>query len=144
MAEDNPLTVFVAENERVAQAMVALLAGEGIDATAGPITGAASAELEIRVTDPSRVVAAKALVASAMTEAATRAAGDKRAARSGTVTSTCEECGKASEWPASAMGTTQDCPACGAYMDIPDPDEDWSGVDFGRAEDDNDEGKVSA
>ncbi len=48
----------------------------------------------------------------------------------------CEECGKSSEWPAEVMGTTETCPHCQAYMDIPDPDDDWSGVDFGESEDD--------
>jgi hypothetical protein len=35
------------------------------------------------------------------------------------------------------MGTTETCPKCGAYMDVPDPDDDWSGVDFGAPEEDN-------
>ena len=33
------------------------------------------------------------------------------------------------------------CPHCGGYMDIPDPDEDWSDVDFGAEEGDNGEAK---
>jgi hypothetical protein len=32
------------------------------------------------------------------------------------------------------MGTTEVCRHCGGYMDIPDPDEDWSDVDFGEPE----------
>jgi hypothetical protein len=32
------------------------------------------------------------------------------------------------------MGTTETCPHCTGYMDIPDPDDDWSGVDFGDPE----------
>ena len=51
----------------------------------------------------------------------------------------CEECGRASEWPASQMGTTQDCPHCGAYMDIPDPEENWDEADFEEGE--GEEGK---
>jgi hypothetical protein len=35
------------------------------------------------------------------------------------------------------MGTTEVCPHCTAYLDVPDPDEDWSGVDFGQAEDES-------
>ena len=30
------------------------------------------------------------------------------------------------------MGTTEVCPHCAGYMDIPDPDDDWSDVDFGE------------
>ena len=57
----------------------------------------------------------------------------KRAARTGTVAAVCEECGKGSDWPAAEAGHTDNCPHCGAYLDIPDPDgeDDWSGVDFG-------------
>ena len=59
---------------------------------------------------------------------------EKRASRTGTTTAICEDCGKSSDWPASAMGTTELCPHCQHYMDIPDPDEDWGGVDFGKDE----------
>jgi hypothetical protein len=59
---------------------------------------------------------------------------DQRSNRTGTVTAVCEECGKSSEWPATIMGTTETCPHCAAYMDIPDPDDDWAEVDVGEAE----------
>ena len=64
----------------------------------------------------------------------------KRASRTGTVTAVCEDCGKESEWPATAMGTTQTCPHCHCYMDVPDPDENWDDVDFGSEEPDNEGG----
>ncbi len=151
MAEDNPLTAFVAENQQVADAVVALLAGAGIDAevhvppidtTSEPLTGASevvfkNTEFEIRVTNEAKLSEAKELIASAVGAAAVRAVREKRAARTGNVTVACEECGKSSDWPATAMGTTEVCPHCGAYMDVPDPDEDWSGVDFGTDEEDN-------
>lgn len=54
----------------------------------------------------------------------------KRAQRTGNVDAECEECGKPSAWPATLMGTIQDCPHCGKYMDVPDPDENWDDVDF--------------
>ncbi len=151
MAEENPLTVFVAENEQVAEAVIELLARADIgaevfvppiDTTSEPIVGTSeavvnNAEFEIRITDEKKLVEAKELIASAVGAAAVRAVREKRAARSGTVTATCEECGKPSDWPAYAMGTTEECPHCGAYMDIPDPDENWADVDFGQAEEDN-------
>ena len=68
-------------------------------------------------------------------DAALREIRQRRASRTGTVTATCEECGKASEWPAVDMGSTQECPHCARYMDVPDPDEDWSDVDFGTEDD---------
>jgi hypothetical protein len=155
MAEEHPMTVFVAENQKVADAVVSLLEGAGIpaevhvppiDASAEAITGLSdvgtkSAELEVRVTNEAKLADAKDLINSALGTSALRAVREKRAARSGTVTATCEECGKPSEWPATAMGTTETCPHCGAYMDIPDPDDNWSDVDFGEAEEDEEGAK---
>lgn len=151
MAEDNPLSVFVAENQHVADAVVALLAEKGIatdvhvppiDTTSEPLTGASeivwkNTEFDVRVKDAAQLAEAKDLIASAVGEAAVRAVRDKRAARTGTVSATCDECGKPSDWPAAAMGTTELCPHCGAYMDVPDPDDDWSGIDFGAPEGDD-------
>ncbi len=144
MAEEHELTVFVAENSRVADAVIQLLAGVGIAAEAvapppktdsQPITGVTDMvtpdEFEIRVTDPAKAAAAKELLDSALATATVRDVREKRANRTGTVSAVCEECGRSSEWPAAEMGTTENCPHCGAYMDIPDPDDDWSGVDFG-------------
>lgn len=155
MAEESPLTVFVAENQQVADAVVRLLADAGIgtdvhvppiDTTSEPLTGASeivwkNATFDIRLQNAAQVAEAKELIASAVGAAAVRAVRDKRAARTGTITATCEDCGKPSDWPASAMGTTEVCPHCGAYMDVPDPDDDWSGVDFGAPEGDEDEAK---
>jgi hypothetical protein len=151
--QDHPLTVFVAENQQVADAVIALLAGAGIsaevhvppiDTSTDTLTGASEAvqrggEFEVRVENESQLAEAKQLIASAVGAAAVRSVREKRAARTGTVTATCEECGKTSDWPAASMGTTEVCPHCGAYMDVPDPDEDWSGVDFGDAEEDDGE-----
>ena len=47
------------------------------------------------------------------------------------VTSECEDCGESSEFPASQDGTTQNCPKCGAYMDVGSFDwpEDYDAVE---------------
>ncbi len=150
MAEENPLTVFVAENAKIAEAVLGLLAGAGIAAETvtaphraefEPITGMTDLvtpdEIEVRVTDPKKAGDARDLLGNALSVAALRAIREKRANRTGTVTAVCEECGKSSEWLASAMGTTDTCPHCQAYMDIPDPDDDWSGVDFGTDEEED-------
>ncbi len=34
------------------------------------------------------------------------------------ITSECEECGTASQFPATQDGSTQNCPKCGVYMDV--------------------------
>jgi hypothetical protein len=147
MADDNPLTVFVAENEAIAEVVLKLLAAEGIAADtfappprteSDPLTGVSEMvtpdTIEVRVADAVAAEKAKELLASAMSAAALRAVREKRANRTGTVTAVCEDCGKSSDWPAWAMGTTETCPHCGQYMDVPDPDENWDGVDFGDAE----------
>ena len=144
---DDPRTVFVADDHKLADAVIQLLAGKGIEAEAvsvpghaesDPLTGATSGvtpeDFEIRVADPKQADAAKELLTDAVATSMKQAIRDKRANRTGTVTATCEDCGKPSDWPASAMGTTEVCPHCQGYMDIPDPDEDWSGVDFGEDE----------
>jgi hypothetical protein len=147
MAEPNPATVFIAENVKLAEAVIQLLASQNIAAeshTAAtrtesePVTGVSEVspaeEFEIRITDPDKVNEARELLSSAESAAAVRAIREKRLLRTGTVTAVCEECGMSTEWPADTMGTTDTCPNCGAYMDIPDPDDDWSGVDFGEDE----------
>jgi hypothetical protein len=48
-----------------------------------------------------------------------------KAARSGNVDALCEECGATSTFPAAEQGTIQDCPHCGAMLDVPDADGDW-------------------
>ena len=49
------------------------------------------------------------------------------------ITSECEECGVASEFPASQDGTTQNCPKCHAFMDV--GTFDWpEDFDFGSQE----------
>jgi hypothetical protein len=61
----------------------------------------------------------------------------KRASRTGTIMAECEDCGKSSDWPATLMGTTETCPHCQNYIDIPDPEDDWSGFDFGQPEEES-------
>lgn len=149
MDDRDPRTVFVAENANLADAVIQLLAANNITAEVGPVapvevsalTGMSDApeEFPILVNDPKKAEEARELLASAEKMAAVRAAVEKRANRTGTVTATCEDCGKSSEWPAKAMGTTEICPHCAGYMDIPDPEDEWSDVDIGVPEGDEDE-----
>jgi hypothetical protein len=146
MADRDPRTVFVAENAKLAEAVIQLLAANNIAAEIEqpppPETSAFSGlsqegpiEFPILVTESKQLDEAKELLTNAENIAALRAIREKRAARTGNVTATCEDCSKPSEWPATAMGTTEVCPHCGGYMDIPDPDDDWSDMDFGEEED---------
>ena len=143
----NPRAVLVTDNMKVAETVIDWLASEGIAAevfvpppltSSEPISGMTesfpSEELEVRVMDEKKADDAKKLLSDAQRTAMLKEIREKRADRTGSMTAVCEECGKSSEWPATAMGTTEICPDCQAYMDIPDPDDDWSGVDFGESE----------
>lgn len=58
----------------------------------------------------------------------------RAAAGEATVEATCEECGQRSAFPAAQDGTVQDCPHCGAYVDvgdIPDTEEWWGEPESG-------------
>jgi hypothetical protein len=140
-------TVLLTDSTKVAETVVEWLSAEGIAAevhvppvptTADPFAGLTDAlateEMEVRVLDEKKVEDARKLLSDAQRTARLHAIREQRAQRSGTVTAYCEDCGKPSDWPATAMGTTETCPHCTAYMDIPDPDDDWSDVDFGKGE----------
>jgi hypothetical protein len=104
-----------------------------LDGVAGAIAGTSDQAVEIWVIDPEHIEPAKRFLAEELQSAEAERA--RRAARTGTVSVTCEECAKESTWPAAAMGTTEVCPHCGGYMDVPDPDDNWSDIDFGASED---------
>jgi len=146
--ESDPRAVLVTDSHKVAQTVVEWLAAEQIaaeliqpksSATTDPLTGLseepAAEEFEVRVLDLAKVEDARKMLSDAQRTARLHELREQRARRAGTVTAVCEDCGKSSEWPAAAMGTTETCPHCTAYMDIPDPDDDWDGVDFGEPED---------
>ncbi len=154
MSERHPNCVFVSQDRPTAAALAEWLTGKGFPAEAfdaglpgeaGDALGFSAATVggfEVRVADEARVEPARALLAEhAEALEQLRSVRTRREQRTGTVSAACEECGKSSEWPAAAMGTTETCPHCTAYMDIPDPDDDWSGVDFGDPEGEDEEGK---
>jgi hypothetical protein len=147
-SESDPRAVLVTDSHKVAQTVVDWLAAEGIaselivpesSSSTDPLTGLteeeSAGEFEVRVLDAGRIEDARKLISDAQRAAQLRAIREGRSKRTGTVTAICEDCGKPSEWPAAAMGTTETCPHCTHYMDIPDPEDDWTGVDFGSPED---------
>ncbi|QDU18413.1 hypothetical protein [Urbifossiella limnaea] len=142
--ERDPRVVHVAPDLRIASTVAAWFGEKGYlcevvvpehpaEAPDGiGLTAHAPPGVEVRVLDVDQAQKAKDLLADAF---AARELAERRAARTGTVSATCEECGTASEWAAADMGSTQECPSCGRYMDVPDPDDDWSDVDFGSEDD---------
>ncbi len=146
MSEDrDPRCVHVAPDLRVADAIATWLGEKGFlcevvapEIPAAPPDGLGLAEaappgVEVRVIDVDQAQKARDAIEDVR---AIRAAQERRAARTGTVTAVCEECGASSEWPAIDMGSTQECPTCGRYMDVPDPDDDWGDMDFGTEDGD--------
>ncbi|MBX9584353.1 MAG: hypothetical protein K2X87_28980 [Gemmataceae bacterium] len=153
--ERDPRCVFPAANLASANAVADLLGRKGFPCEVVPppmvppagdalgLTEGPPPVVEVRVLDIDQAAPARELIEAereAVREVQDRLA--RRAARTGTVAATCEECGKASDWPAAQAGTTEDCPHCGAFMDVPDPDagDDWSGVDFGAEEGEDEPG----
>jgi hypothetical protein len=147
--ERDPRCVFVATELRAAEEIGAWLGTKGFPCEVIPpehpaeppdgigLTQHAPPGIEIRVIDVDQAQKARDVIEE-QREAiqAIRARQERRANRTGTVTAACEECGQSSEWPAADMGSTQDCPHCGKYMDVPDPEDDWSDVDFGAEDGD--------
>lgn len=156
--ERHPLCVHVVEDLRVAALLADWLTDKGYPAQVVTPNPAAEAGdslglsepthpgIEIRVVNPDHAAPARQMIADQMEEVtALKKQKEKRAARTGTVAAVCDECGKSSEWPAAAMGTTENCPHCTQYMDIPDPDDDWDDVDFGSEDEEtNDSGPSNA
>lgn len=154
--ERHPRFILVTEEFTTANAVAEWLTEKGFpaevvrpDAAATPgdslgLSPETGAGIEVRVLSVEHVEPAKkAIEEQKEAIAEIRSREEKRAARTGTIDAVCEECNKPSQWPASLMGSTQDCPHCGAYMDIPDPEENWDEMDFEAGEGD-DEPKESA
>lgn len=128
--------VAVANNSAEAGMIVALLGGFGIEAevmneaTQGGLVGvtglvprAGLFGLEIWVNDLTRIPEAiKLLTAENERFMNLR---DDRQSRTGNVIVACDECRKQCVFPASEQGTVQSCVHCGAYVDVPDPNDDW-------------------
>jgi|SRR5581483_5590697 len=148
MADHDPRCVLTLPDRRAAELIAAWLTEKGFpaelvvppmatgsSALTGETEASAAPEFEVWVTKPEHAGPARALLEEQREGvAALREREAQRAARTGTVTAVCEECGKPSDWPAAEMGKTEVCPHCGQYMDVPDPDESWDDVDFGAGE----------
>lgn len=154
MADDSDPRVIMAVPERtIGEAVTELLTKKGFPAElaivgqfAAPAGGLGleevpPPELVVRVLDVAHAEGARqAIDTERQAIADLRATAAKRQARTGTVTAACEDCGKSSEWPAVDMGTTQVCPHCTGYMDVPDPDEEWDESEYAGGEETGGEG----
>jgi hypothetical protein len=66
---------------------------------------------------------------SALEDYERRLLGRPRGGPGGGVRAACEECGKSWTFPWSQRGSVQECPGCGAYVDVPGGEPDWEGDD---------------
>jgi hypothetical protein len=152
MTERDPRCVLAVPERQAAELIAAWLTEKGIPAeTVARPPGAATDSLtlaatavpgEFQVWVVNLVHAAEARELVEERQAGVQALRERearRAGRTGTTTAACEECGESSEWPANSMGTTQTCPHCHAYMDVPDPDENLD--EWGFAEEPGEDGR---
>lgn len=149
MSERDPRSVFEADDDVTARAAAAWLAEHGIDAEVigdlasggfGEMTGLVSHArppvIEVRVKDAT--VAEEAREQLATWASGIQARRERREALTGDLIVACEECGKQVVFAASQAGNVEECPYCGRYIDVPDPDGE--SFDVGEAEDDEAEG----
>ena len=131
MLNQDPRCVFVAADMAGAAVMANWLTNHGIPAkvmdtmTLGGAewlkvwpSGVSARGTEVWIDEPDQADEARALLAEHKTALAQKAAA---AEQRGPMEVVCEECGETSVFPPSQHGSTQDCPYCGAYLDVEDP-----------------------
>jgi len=90
--------------------------------------------MEVWVIDPQQAPRAVQLLAENEMQRTTRTAA--RELTGEPIDVVCEECGEASTFPPAQRGSVQDCPHCGAYIDVgEDEDEEERGADAAEEED---------
>jgi rubrerythrin len=131
VALDDPVKIYAAASNVQAQLVCRLLEKAGIEAFAdedlspaglwlgGTIPGMFDAGVYVSREDAEQAVGV--IRKWEQVEAARAAPSDEE------VEATCEECGQTSSFPVAQDGTVQDCPHCGAYMDVGEEDlpDDW-------------------
>lgn len=136
----DPKCVYVNDNMALASVVATWLGSQGIPAqvmnqnTLGGFEGVLSFTpgvchkgIEVWVMDPEHAQRALLLLKEHADQIAADA--EARASLTGAISVLCEECGKSAEFPASQMGTVQNCPHCFKFVDVPDPHETWDAMD---------------
>ena len=124
----DPLAVYNAANNIEARLVCNLLNDAGIEAhtteDVSPVGvcvfGLISEIHKPQVwTDRADIDRVKPMLEEYERQQAQRRQSDLRRTTDGTtLIATCEECGQDAVFPAAQVGTVQDCPHCGAYMDV--------------------------
>lgn len=122
MALVDPVKVYVASSNIKAEMTCRLLQAAGIEAFAGKdtspaglwvggtIPGVFDAGVFVSKTDADR--------AMEVIRAQERLEAERATAQGADVEATCEDCGKTATFPAAQRGSVQDCPHCGAMLDV--------------------------
>jgi hypothetical protein len=124
MELQDPTVVYVAASNLEAHMLVTLLESEGISAFAVEDQSGASLWMLGTISQFHRpkvwVSKSDAPAAARILEDYEKRQQDLRHPSEGTgaIEARCEECGARSFFPASARSTIQDCPQCGAYVDV--------------------------
>jgi hypothetical protein len=125
--------VFVADSFAEAETVAAFLNSEGVPASVidpsavggmeglSLMAGASTGGREVWVRNATAAGYARQLLADHAHELRT-----SREERTGLIQVDCEECGAMVKFPSAKAGTVQECPNCGAYLDVFDPDEEWA------------------
>lgn len=127
MISRDPKCVFVGNTVSEATVVANWLEHEGIDTqvmdslTHGGLdgltawTGSSARGIEVWVLNPAEIEAATELIEQ---HGQFRAALDAENEATEPVLAYCEECGQSATFPGEQLGSIQDCPHCGRYMDI--------------------------
>lgn len=136
MALKDPVAVYTADENVEAESVRIFLVEQGIEAFANEevsnvFAGLPGIEEQQVWVDRADVARAKALLAQYE-----HPAPAKPPSNLPMMDVLCEECGKTSQFPVTLLGTIQDCPHCGAYVDVGEvedsgewDDEDEDGAD---------------
>ncbi len=128
--------VFIGESFADAETAAAFLNSEGVPASVvdpsavggmeglSLLAGASTGGREVWVRNPAAAAYARQLLAEHANEL--RAARERK---TGLLQVDCEDCGAMVKFPAAMAGTVQECPNCGAYLDVFDPDDEWADND---------------
>ena len=137
MALNDPIAVYNAENNLEAQLICNLLNDTGIEAYLTEDVSQVGVWLlglvpEIHKpqvwTDRGEIDRVKPLLEDFERRKVQRQQAANDTMGETVVEATCEKCGQRSNFAAAQQGTVQDCPHCGAFMDVgdsPDADEWW-------------------
>jgi hypothetical protein len=126
MALVDPVKIYAAASNVEAQMICRLLQAAGVEAFAGEDFSAVGAwwgGTVPGVFDASVYVSrADAEEAAALIRQHERLRAERSSALGTEVEATCEDCGKLAAFPAAQRGTVQNCPHCGAFLDVGEGD----------------------